>query len=139
MRDANQRLLLHVIERAFVVALRAVELALAFPDDRYIHRQRLRRLAFAQAGHAEQQHEPATLCFIVAAETYSDTTIWPHGAGALSLFVAPNKLRFDRARQAGCQVALTIRQARGCRGGRVSVVISDGRLLSMDLARHSQR
>ena len=141
MRDADQGLLLDLIERAFVVALGAVELALALADDGDVDRQGLRRLAFPQAGDAEQQYQPATIRFI-AAETYAYATVRPHGASAFCMFVAPNKLCFDGARQAGGQIALTIGQAACGRGGRcrrASVVIRHGGGLSMDLAGHSQR
>src|SRR5688572_23191164 len=94
MRNSHQRLLLHVVERAFVIALGAVKLAFAFADDGDIYRQRLGRFAFTQSGDAEEQYQAAVAGRVVTTETNSYTAVRPHGTGALHAFVAPIEFGF---------------------------------------------
>jgi hypothetical protein len=106
MRHTDDRYLSNGIEHAFVIALRAIELASTFANHRNVDWQRFRGLAFAQVRDAEDQHDFVCAAFVESAEAHADAAIcWSDCAGALGPLIRPIDFLAHRARDACAHVA----------------------------------
>jgi len=99
MRNATQRRLLHLIQHAFVIALRSVELTAALANNGHIDGYSLGIETFFQLGDAKKQNQSRRGIGFVSersGKSKSNAAVGgSHGASAICDLVAPIEIRIE--------------------------------------------